>query len=343
MACIIKKNNSPFYYVKYYAEGKPVELSTKSRNLEVARRIRRKVEDELALGNFGLIATSSSISVKNAYDEFIKTHKRKVNERSLDRYTRSLQPFLGFHTGIDCMNKFKYHHINDYLNERSRTIRQSSQYNELRAIKLFFGLCEKLHNIPSPAKNISIKKPPRKEPNIYTQEEILRLLAVKDHQAKAAIMLDLQIGLRKGEMASRKWKHIDFDRNLIRIVVEKDFIPKDKNNRTIPLREETKKALFTWREKSKYTREEDYVFPGKRGKGNAHFDRFMLSILFKAGVHGSCQKFRDTFASYSLACGVPPQNVRDLMGHSSLEITDRYSNYLPKAVRPEMKKLFEWT
>lgn len=342
MACIIKKNNSPFYYVKYYVEGKSVELSTKSRNIEVARRVRRKIEDELILGSFGLIGASSNIAVKDAYGEFVETYKRKVNEISLDRYIRSLKPFLEFHSGIHHMHKFKYQHINEYLNKRAQLVKQSSQYNELRAIKLFFGLCEKLHNIPSPAKNISIKKPPRKEPNIYTQEDIMKLLSVRDPRAKAAAMLDLQAGLRKGEMASRKWKHIDFERNTVRILVEKDFMPKDKDSRTIPLRKEAREALLAWRRRSKYTKEEDYIFAGSRGKAITHFDRFMLSILFKAGVHGSCQKFRDTFASYSLACGVPPQNVRDLLGHSSLAITDRYSNYLPKAIKSEIRKLFEW-
>jgi integrase len=276
VACIIKKNNSPFYYVKYYVEGKSAELSTKSRNIEVAKRIRRKIEDELILGKFGLISTSSNVSVKDAYNEFVETYKRKVNEISLDRYIRSLRPFLDFHSDIHHMHKFKYQHINEYLNKRAQLIKQSSQYNELRAIKLFFGLCEKLHNIPSPARNIAIKKPPRKEPNIYSQEEIIKLLSVRDPRAKAAIMLDLQAGLRKGEMASRKWKHIDFDRNTVRILVEKDFMPKDKDSRTIPLRKETREALVAWRKKSKYTKEEDYIFTGSRGKAITHFDRFML-------------------------------------------------------------------
>ncbi len=343
MACIIQKNNSPFYYVKYYENGAPKEYSTKSRNYKVAQRLRNEIEDRIALGKFELIPVSSGVLVDEFRKEFFDTKERDIRESSLDRYKRSIDHFLSFYSDVKNIRQFTYRHINDYLNKRkSQGVEQSTLCNELRAIKVFFNLCNKLYKIPSPARDIRLARPPRKAPNVYSQDEIRKILSVRDSKDRAVLLLDIQAGLRKGEMASRKWKHIDFEKDIIWVLSEKEFVPKDKESRQVPLRKEAKEALLNWHKESKFNKEEDFIFYGKTRQKITHFDRFMLNVLAKAGVKGSCQKFRDTFASYSLACGVPPQNVRDWLGHSSLKVTDNYSNYLPKAVESDIRRLFEW-
>jgi len=343
MASIIQKNNSPFYYVKYYENGMPKEHSTKSRNYKVAQRIRNEIEDRITLGRFDLIPASSSVPVDEFRKEFFETKGRDMRESSVDRYRRSINQFLSFYPEVKNMKQFTYRHINDYLNKRKQDgLEQSSLCNELRAIKVFFNLCNKLYKIPSPARDIRLNKPSRKAPNIYSQDEIRKILSVRALKDRAVLLLDLQTGLRKGEMASRKWKHIDFEKDIIWVLSEKEFVPKDKESRQVPLRKETKEALLNWHKESRFNNEDDYIFYSRGKQGITHFDRFMLNVLAKAGVKGSCQKFRDTFASYSLACGVPPQNVREWLGHSSLKVTDKYSNYLPKAVESDIRRLFEW-
>jgi integrase len=124
--------------------------------------------------------------------------------------------------------------------------------------------------------------------------------------------------------------------------MEDDFKTKGRDNRFVPLRQETREALLQWRERTKHKDEEDYIFTGKKGGAIYNFDLTMGRILRSIGVEGHCQKFRDTFASYSLGCGVPPQNVRDYLGHESFEITNFYANYLPRKIEADIRQLFEW-
>jgi integrase len=102
------------------------------------------------------------------------------------------------------MDDFTNRHINDFVIARSREVGRSAVYNELRTLKTFFNLCERLYNIPAPTKNISVQRPDRKEPRVYSQEDIRKMLVVTSGFERAALLLDLQAGLRKSEMATRK-------------------------------------------------------------------------------------------------------------------------------------------
>lgn len=348
MACIIKKNNSSYWYVRYQDKDKIVDYSTKSRNHEVAKRIRNNIEDKIALRRFDLIPISSALTVEEWTKQFLEIQKSDNAKATVDRYTRSLNSFLSFCSNIKFMRQFTGLDIVKYKSNRSKQVSKTAVCNELSVIRRFFNLCEQLHKIPSPMKGIAIGEPDKKPPNIYSQDEIRKFFLIKDKRDRAIVLLDLQAGLRKGEMGSRRWKHIDFERDLIWVRREDGFIPKDKDNRFIPLKPETKKALLEWRKISKYNKEEDIVFPGKRGKiigtyQRSKFDVLMSKVLERVGVKGHCQKFRDTFASYSLGCDVPPQNVQQWYGHSDFRTTQHYITYLPKAIEPDVRKLFEWS
>jgi integrase len=357
VASIIKKNNSPFYYIKYYAGGEPKEFSTKSRNFEVAKKIRNQIEDKLALGIFDLTPANSGLTVEGWYKEFLQVKdNQSLTYGSLDRYSRNLDNFIAFCKDIKFVRQFTSQHISNYITKRKAEIGDWSLQSEMITIKAFFNKCEELYKIPSPAKNVSVREPKRKAPNIYSQDDIRVMLRTENKRGRAMLLLDLQGGLRKGEMGSRRWKHIDMDRDIIFVREEDGFTPKDKDARQVPLRAETKKALLEWREVSKHNKEQDLIFPNAKGKEflvniknqkngktytRSNFDKPMLVLLKEIGIKGHCKKFRDTAASYWLACGVPPQNVRDWLGHEDIETTDHYANYVPKAIEPDIRTLFE--
>lgn len=154
MACIIKKKNSPFYYVKYRADGKPVELSTKSRNLEVAKRIRNEIEDKMALGVFNLVPRFGSVSIGDYHKEFFET--KKLAASSVNKYVRNLQPFIAHFHNLKRMNEFTPKLINDYLNIRKKLVGDWEIHSEFTVIKMFFKMCETLYNIKSPCVGITI-------------------------------------------------------------------------------------------------------------------------------------------------------------------------------------------
>jgi integrase len=350
MACIIKKNNSPYYYVRYQdSDSKIVDRSTKSRNYEVAKRIRNKIEDEFALKRFNLIPITSDLTVKEWVDEFYRNQERfgtrKPNKPStLKRLHGTIDPFIESHSQVKLMRQFTQGLIRNYVIATTDGTGKHSVYNELKNLKVFFNACEKMHNIPAPTKGIPNPKPRRLPPNIYLEDEIRKMVAVKDTKELAILLLDLQAGFRAGEMGNAKWNWIDCENDKIRVKLTADFDPKDSDTREMPLKSQLKKALLEWRKVTRFNKDDDYIFPNNKGRPykRKFTEDVMKDILGKLSIEGDCKKFRDTFASYSLACGAPLQNVRDWLGHEKVGTTDFYMKHLPKPPATDIRKLFGW-
>ena len=86
----------------------------------------------------------------------------------------------------------------------------------------------------------------------------------------------------------------------------------------------------------------DYVFPardgGQRRWVSDTFERVVESLGFNDGIEDARQRvvfhsLRHTFASWLVQRGVPLYTVAELMGHTTLEMTKRYSHLAPDTMR----------
>ena len=69
------------------------------------------------------------------------------------------------------------------------------------------------------------------------------------------------------------------------------------------------------------------LFPTEQGKVEGHFLRLCKEYAKLSGQHGEkfwLHKFRDTFATWALRRGVDIRMVQHWLGHSSIEMTQRY-------------------
>ena len=57
-------------------------------------------------------------------------------------------------------------------------------------------------------------------------------------------------------------------------------------------------------------------------------------------IKGHLHKFRDTYASYSIACGVDIAKVQFRLGHESLRETDRYAMAINEPIANDIKNVF---
>jgi len=148
---------------------------------------------------------------------------------------------------------------------------------------------------------------------------------------KAMITLLLQTGMRKGEINNLEWSDIDLENKTVSINIKEGWGPKDKTYRRLPLYEESHKALTELKPEGN-----GYIF----GKPDRHLDRTFKRFFDKIEIRGSVRKFRDTYASYSLACGMPLQNLKDNLGHSDIRTTQIYLQVVPRIKSEEIKTLF---
>ncbi|MCO5973776.1 site-specific integrase [Actinoallomurus sp. WRP6H-15] len=149
------------------------------------------------------------------------------------------------------------------------------------------------------------------------------------------------MGLRRGELFGMRWSDVDLDAGTLEVVHalqrvggELRFVrPKsDDSQRTIPLPTICVDALLLHKDRQKAERadawpnwqDNDVVFPSRLGTPLEPDNlRRSLGRIRKAAGLGDVRfhDIRHTCVSLLLDLGVPPHIVRDIVGHSDIEVT----------------------
>jgi len=336
MASIYKKVGSPYWWICYLVDGRQYDKSLKVRSKEVAIRLRNKIEEQVVLGELGLL-----LQDKKSIDEFMPIFIDYVTKRNsagtLDRYKRSIKLFTDYlkerHSDVRMVSSIKGSHIEQYMTYRRDSVGIKTVNNELRAIKRFLNVAKQLNYIKNnPAIGIKEVREAQKPPSYYREDEIKLMLEKAEGRLKVMVVLLLQTGMRKGEINNLEWSDIDLENKTVSVNIKEDWSPKDKTFRRLPLYEESYKALAGLKPK-----ENGYVF----GKPDRHLDRTFKRFFDRIDIRGNIKKFRDTYASYSLACGMPLQNLKDNLGHSDIRTTQIYLQAVPRIKSKEIKKIFD--
>lgn len=144
----------------------------------------------------------------------------------------------------------------------------------------------------------------------------------------AVITLALNTGMRKGELLGLEWARVDFDHGLI-VLDGADC--KSGKRRAIPINAAARAALALRQAVSGGP----LVFGGVKD-----VKRSFASACQRAGITNfRFHDLRHTFASWLVQAGVPLTEVRDLLGHASIEMTERYAHLAPDRLRRAVKLL----
>ena len=167
------------------------------------------------------------------------------------------------------------------------------------------------------------------------QDEIRIMLkyAKENPMREAIVLLLLQTGTRAEEPANFIWKDFYKDNRTLSVSIKSDWNPKFCKERTLHLSNKLTGMI------DGLPRKGDYIFiqTDSRSSGKkfsqSQMWRFIIDdFVKKLGIDGNFIKFRDTYASYSLACGVDMAKVQYRMGHKSLTETDKYSNAIHEPI-----------
>lgn len=170
-------------------------------------------------------------------------------------------------------------------------------------------------------------------------EMLLSECRKRSKQLYEICLLSLHTGMRAGEIFNLTWADIDIENELIHI---KD--PKNKSNRVAYM---TPKVKEIFEAKLKGDPEE-LVFKDKKGDKikaiSKTFDRVVKELGLNDGVTDPRDKvvfhtLRHTFASWLAIQGTPIYTIKELMGHKTLAMTERYSHLIPDSKRSAIKGL----
>ena len=154
---------------------------------------------------------------------------------------------------------------------------------------------------------------------ILSEEEERKLLANATPYIQDMIVFDLNTGLRIGEILSLHWENVDLENRLLSI-----FAHKTHKTRTVPINSEACRVLEAWA----MGRKNEFVFYNhETGKPFVDLDTSLALACRKAGIEGvTWHKLRHTFASRLINRGVDIVTVQQLLGHSTVVTTMRYTH-----------------
>lgn len=162
----------------------------------------------------------------------------------------------------------------------------------------------------------------------------LRARAFADHLTPI-ILLALNTGMRQGELFALRWADIDFENAVITIEGAR---AKSGVTRHLPLNKTTQHTLLQWHGQT--SKKFEYVFPGRNGGVLNNVNKAWASVRAAAGLRNfRFHDLRHTFASTLVQEGVDLNTVRELLGHSSISMTLRYSHLAPSNRIDAVEKL----
>ncbi len=165
--------------------------------------------------------------------------------------------------------------------------------------------------------------------------DLLTELARRSTDIHDMALFSLYTGARAGEIFSLQWSDLDLSND---VVLLKDT--KSGKNRPVFLTEGVN-AMLTSR-RSENTQAEALVFPNKEGKKIAQisnsFDRAIDKLQFNQGITDRRQRvtfhtLRHSYASWLAMDGVDLYHIKELLGHSDLKLTERYSHLSESVLR----------
>jgi integrase len=133
------------------------------------------------------------------------------------------------------------------------------------------------------------------------------------------IRFGLNTGLRIGEIFTLLWSHVDWEKGVLNV-----FGPKTGKIRVIPMNSDTRNILEAWA----HGKKNDFVFYNYgTGKPFVDLSAGLDLACRKAGITGvTWHTLRHTFASRLLDRGVDIITVKELLGHSTVIVTMRYTH-----------------
>jgi integrase len=183
-----------------------------------------------------------------------------------------------------------------------------------------------------------VPKPPASpgRQRILTPEEKARLLtACRESQNPwlfTAVSLALMTGLRRRQLFGLRWQDVDIERGVLRVIESKNRV---RHPLPVP-----RAGLWLLAALRGNAPDDAWLFTGTRRPGAFPGEQSWLTALKRAGIEGfRFHDLRHTFASWMLMSGASLAEVSELLGHTSLAMTRRYSHFTPSHLKGRVEQM----
>ena len=180
-----------------------------------------------------------------------------------------------------------------------------------------------------------LREAPARERYLTNEEEksLFAILVGRRAHIRPIVVVALQTGMRQGEILGLKWENIDFEQGTIYVAHTKTGRP-----RKLPMSGPVEAELRSLKQDSL---PHEHVFSYSRtGLKLTTFRHAWEGACTAAKISGlRFHDLRHTFATRLRARGVHEMDIMSLLGHTTLQMTSRYTHAMPQNLRTAVDSL----
>lgn len=230
--------------------------------------------------------------------------------------------------------------IRRYLSFLHRKNRKSSVARKLSTLRSFFKYLLKEGIVSTnPAKHVSTPKVEKPLPSTLSVDEVFRLIESPERirfkreskfskrrilRDKAILELLYSSGLRVSELVGLNINQLDLDLGFVRVM------GKGRKERIVPVGEKAVGALKEYLKERGKTKGDDPLFINLKGGrlSSRSVGRLVKLYSISSGIFRkiSPHSLRHSFATHLLDGGADIREIQEMLGHSSLSTTQRYTH-----------------
>lgn len=235
---------------------------------------------------------------------------------------------------------FSPYALRGFIARRLDGCSRSTAARKLATLKTFFAWATRDGDRPNPAEVVVSPKVPRALPTHLAEDDIETLLTSVAERAqktktkskrlwsrnRALLELLYSSGLRAAELVGLDWKNVDFGLGAVRI--EKG---KGGKQRVVPVGADAIDALNAYKKTwNGPVHDDDAIFLNRLGNrlNVRSVGRVLDTCIRQAALHtkASPHAIRHSFATHLLENGADLRAIQEMLGHSSISTTQRYTH-----------------
>ena len=273
------------------------------------------------------------------FSDYLSVQKGR-SARTVTAYRRDVQEFFYFlieNRGIHILDEVGRNEVRAFLFQIRAENQNISLARKLSGVRTFFKYMVREGRLTAnPALEVEPPRFPKKQPRFLMVDEAFALVELPDPETviglrdRAALELAYSSGLRVGELVGIDLEDLDLNEGLVRVM------GKGSKERIVPVGRKAVEAIKQYLAKrdrllsEKKPEAVSALFLGSRGGRlsdrvfRRQVEQYVNALSLETGI--SPHALRHSFATHLLEAGADMRSVQELLGHSSLSSTQKYTH-----------------